>query len=62
MIREAINKELKRRGWTAYQLIKAAGVSPDPVYKFLAGERECTTATLEPILRVLEFKLHAAHH
>lgn len=53
MIRRAIATEMKRRDWTAYRLSQEARVSPDPIYKFLAGTREITTATLEPVLKAL---------
>lgn len=61
MIREAILAELDRRGWTKYRLVIESGVKADPVYKFLAGKRPCTTETIEPILRVLGLKIVNSH-
>lgn len=57
MIRKAILAEMKRREWTVYRLIKEASAKPDPVYKYLDGKREITTATLEPLLAALGLKL-----
>lgn len=57
IFRPAIQSEIDRLGWTAYRLAKEADLSPDPVYKFLRGERGVTTATLEPIMRVLGMEL-----
>lgn len=61
MILEAVKKELGRRGMSIYQLAKAvekiSGKNADPVYKFLSGEREPTTRTLEYICQALELEL-----
>ena len=57
MIRQAILTELGRRKWNQYRLIKEAGVHPDPVYRFLAGKRDCQVGTIEPLLKVLGITL-----
>lgn len=54
-IRKAIEAEMKRREWTVYRLAQEVKgkVSPDTVYKFLAGTRSITHTFLEPILEAL---------
>lgn len=65
-IREAVQRELDRRKWTAYRLVQEAQkfptrdgkpISPDTVYKFLSGSRAITDKFLEPILEALGLEL-----
>lgn len=57
--RQLIEAELKRRDWTAYRLAKEVEgkVSPDTVYKFLAGTRKITHEFLEHILEALALEV-----
>lgn len=61
-IREAVEAERIRRGWSVYQLAKAvekagAEVTADAVYKFIAKEggkpSDPRVSTVEPILDAL---------
>ena len=54
-ILKTVQAELTRRKWTAYRLAQEVKgkVSPDTVYKFLAGTRSPTVKFLEPILEAL---------
>ena len=57
MLRKAILKELKRRGWSRYRLIEECGVSKTVVYEFLAGKREIGSSALERICKALGMTL-----
>jgi hypothetical protein len=60
MILEAIKKEIGRRNWNAYKLAEAVGGldgSKDSVYRFLRGERDIRSSTLELIFKVLELEI-----
>ena len=58
-IKLAIQKELKRRGWSNYRLVKELeGKMPArTIYGFLAGEQDLTTERASIILKALGLKI-----
>ena len=58
-IKKAIQKELKRRNWTRYRLVKELeGKMPArTIYAFLAGEQDLTSERVSMILKVLGLKI-----
>lgn len=60
-IRAAVQKELKRRGWSAYKLIRELGgrVKPGTIYGFLRDDEptDITSENLGHIFDVLGWKL-----
>lgn len=53
MIRETIITAMERRELTAYALGKLAGVDPGVVKRYVSGQREMQSDTLEKILNAL---------
>jgi hypothetical protein len=58
-IKQAIQKELKRRGWSRYRLVKEleGKMPPRTVYSFLAGVQDLTTERASIILKELGLKI-----
>jgi hypothetical protein len=59
-IRDTINAELKRRGWTKYKLwmaVKDDGISKPTLYDFLNGDRNITSEKLEQVLKALNLTI-----
>lgn len=57
MFREAIEEQLKRKGWTKYRLFKESPVPKSTVYGFLNGNREIESGALEKICDTLDLEL-----
>lgn len=59
MIRQAIQKELKRRGWSRYRLIKElkGAIPPTTVYEYLRGKSELGSDRASIILRALGLQI-----
>ena len=55
--RREIKQELKRLGWSAYRLAKAAGLPLRGVQAYISGEKDTTSARLSKLLGVLGFEL-----
>ena len=58
-IRKTIQKELKRRDWSYYRLVKELGgtVPPASVYEYLAGKSDLGSERVSIILHTLELKI-----
>jgi hypothetical protein len=58
-IKEAIQKELKRRAWSHYRLTKELeGQMPArTVYSYLSGERDVSSERASIILKALNLKI-----
>ena len=55
-IRQAIQKELARRGWTVYRLAQASGVAESRLGRFLNGQGEMMSRNLDLIFAALELE------
>jgi predicted transcriptional regulator len=53
MIRETIITAMESQGLTAYAVAKLAQIDPGVVKRYITGQREMQTDTLEKILNVL---------
>lgn len=58
-IKKAIQRELKRKNWTRYRLVKEleGKIPARTVYAFFAGEQDLTTEKASIILKVLRLKI-----
>jgi len=57
-IRNAIRKELKRRGWSVYRLEQEVKhVSTFSVNRFMAGKRDMTTEKVDEMFAILELEV-----
>ena len=58
-IRQEIQAELKRRGWSNYRLVKKmeGRMPPRTVYAYLSGECDLVSERVSIILKVLELEL-----
>jgi hypothetical protein len=58
-IKEEIQKELRRRGWSHYRLVKEVEgkVPPRTVYAYLSGERDLSSERVSIILQALGLKI-----
>lgn len=53
-IRKIVKNELDRRKMSVYRLAKEVGYArPDPIYRWLSGQRGLRLDRLEAILRIL---------
>lgn len=59
MIRQQIQRELSRRGWSAYRLAKESGLRIRGVQDFLAGTAEMNCARLELVFKALALEVRA---
>jgi len=60
-VRESIQKELKRRGWSRYRLVKelAGAVPATTVYEYLAGKMDLGSERASIILKALGLTIRA---
>ena len=58
-IKEEIQKELLRRGWSHYRLVKEVEgkVPPRTVYAYLSGERDLSSERVSIILQALDLRV-----
>jgi ribosome-binding protein aMBF1 (putative translation factor) len=56
--RNTIENEMRRRGWSAYRLAKAAGLSIRTVQAYVAGDLDTSGARIEAMSRALGLQLH----
>jgi transcriptional regulator with XRE-family HTH domain len=56
-IGDALRTEIKRRGLTAYRVAKLAGISIDPVDRFMKAQRGLTLASVDAIAHALGLAL-----
>ena len=58
-IRQTIQKELKRKGWSYYRLVKEleGKIPARTVYAYLSGERDLTTDRASIILEALSLQI-----
>ncbi len=57
MIRETVQSELERRGWSGYRLAQESGVAYTTLAHWLAGDRDMTGARIEAVLAALRIEL-----
>lgn len=58
-IKEAVEKELKRRAWSRYDLVKELKdkIPARTIYAYLAGDMDLTTEKASIILKTLGLKI-----